>query len=237
MYKENHCLSVPLHKCPKWRAVFNACQSMHQSRKDSPGSGLSLHMLTHQQSCLGPALLGFHAHFSQIPPSWDILRTQPGSAYPGPSAIALAHGNYKQHASSMQAAPSMRVHRVTNRPGLMKGSMGSQRVGRDRGTEEQTPQEWTAPSPGNKETVSKMFLMGLGFPSGGFFAIRLRHTTHGPQVSFWNLKLLILRPETNKDELVTLALVQVTPSTVSLDFQNSSSIGPRNLRLPAILTP
>lgn len=60
--------------------------------------------------------------------------------------------------------------------------------------------------------------MGLSFPLE-VFAIRLRHTAHGPQVSFWNLKLLILRPETNKDELVTLALVQVTPSTVSLDFQ------------------
>ena len=114
--------------------------------------------------------------------------------------------------------------------------MGSQRVGHD----QQTPPEWTAPSHGNKETVSKMFLMGLGFPSGGFFAIcacRLRHTTHGPQVSFWSLKLLMLKPEINKDELVTLALVQVTPSTVNLDFQNSSSTGPRNLRLPAIVTP
>ena len=168
LYKENHCLSVPLHKCPKWRVAFDACQSMNQSRKDSPGSGLSLHTLTHQQSCLGPALLGFHAHFSQIPPSWNILRTQPGFAHPVPSAITLAHGNYEQHTSFMQAAPSMLDLRVTNRPGLTKGSMGSQRVGHDRGSKQQTPPEWTAPSHGNKETFSNMFLMGLGFPSGGF---------------------------------------------------------------------
>ena len=68
----------------------------------------------------------------------------------------------------MKAAPSRLDLRVTNRPGLTEGSMGSQRVGHDRGTEQQTLPEWTAPSRGNKETVSRMFLMGLGFPSGGF---------------------------------------------------------------------
>ena len=54
---------------------------------------------------------------------------------------------------------------------------------------------------------------------------------------FWNMKLPVLTPDTNRDELVTLVLVRVTPSTVSLDFQSSSSTGPRNLRLSAVLTP
>lgn len=54
---------------------------------------------------------------------------------------------------------------------------------------------------------------------------------------FWNMKLPVLKPETNRDELVTLVLVRVTPSTVSLDFQSSSSTGPRNLRLSAVFTP